>query len=137
MKLLILALLPLFLFSQERAFAYKEKKNHFVFFVKKETEKAIQTPSGKKEQSYYKNGAISEAARFVTDDRIQIAFSTAPDLALFEKTFNLKRIATLRKNIHIFENRSSLDDVELCAKLWEEAGIEYARPLFKNKKRLQ
>lgn len=136
--ILILSLVLISLFAQEEAYAYKEKKDHFVYFVKlPEDSKQLQSATGKKEQTYYKNGVISEAARYITDDQIQVAFTNSPDLAAFEKRFSLKHIATLRKNVHIFENLSTLDDVELCSQLWEEKNIEYARPLFKSKKRLQ
>ena len=124
--------------AQGEAFAFKEKKGHFAYFVKLPQEaKQTQNVSGKKEVVYYKNGAITEAARFVTDDRIQIAFSTTPDLAEFEAKFALRPLIKIGKNVYVFENRSDTDDVALCGKLWEETGIEYARPLFKNKKRLQ
>lgn len=135
--LLSLTLFISSLFAQGEAFAYKEKKGHFVYFVKLPAGKQPQSTAGKKEHVYYKNGAVTEAAKFITDDRIQVAFATAPDLAAFEKKFSLRRIASLSKTVHIFENRSDLDDVELCSRLWEETNIEYARPIFKSKKRLQ
>lgn len=139
MKLLLILLTLIgSLAAQGEAYAYKEKKGHFVYFVKLPHDgKQVQSTSGKKEVVYYKNGVISERARYVTDDTIQVAFSDVPDLASFEAKFSLKRIAGLAKNVHIFKNNSDLDDVQLCAKLWEEPGIEYARPLFKSKKRLR
>ena len=136
--ILILSILLSALLAQEHAFAFKEKKGVFVFFTRTDTAaKQPLSTTGKKEHTYYKNGAVSEMTRYVTDDRIQIAFSGTVDIAAFEKKYALKRIVTLRKNIYVFENHSTLDDVELCSQLWEEKNIEYARPLFKSKKRLQ
>ncbi len=135
---LLMTLLLSSLSAQETAFAFKEKPGHFVYFVKgEEAGKSLQQTAGKKEVTYYKNGVISDRSRFVTNDRIQIAFSATPDITQFEQEFSLKRIAILKKNLMIFENHSDFDDVELCSKLWEEPGIDYARPLFKNKKRVQ
>ena len=136
--ILFLALLLSPLLSQGDAYAYKETKNHFVYFVKlADVGKAPQSTTGEKAYTYYKNGVISDTTRYVTDDRIQVAFAQPADLTVFEQKFSLKRIASLSPTVHIFENRSLLDDVELCSQLWEEEGIEYARPLFKNKKRPQ
>ena len=139
MKLLLILLTLLStLAAQGEAYAYKEKKGHFAYFVKLPKEaKQVQSTTGRKEVVYYKNGAITEAAKYVTDDRIQVAFSQTPDLDAFGTKFSLTPLVRLGENVYVFENRSGLDDVELCAKLWEEAGIEYARPIFKNKKRLQ
>lgn len=137
---LLLSLLILFipLFAQGEAYAYKEKKGHFAYFVKfPKDSKQLQRTAGKKAVVYYKNGTITEAARYVTNDRVQIAFSQTPDLDAFGTKFSLAPLVRLGKNVYVFENRSELDDVELCAKLWEEAGILYARPVFKSKKKLQ
>ena len=89
MKLmLIFVFLLTSLTAQGEAFAYKEKKGHFAYFVKlPQADKQVQSTTGKKEVVYYKNGAISEAAKYVTNDRIQIAFSGSHDIGAFEKRF--------------------------------------------------
>lgn len=119
-------------FAFGEIYAFKDAKDRFVYF-----EESSEKPTDKNQKIYYKYASKSSSMRFETTGFIQVSFENSADAEEFATKNSLKDSKSIEKNIYIFKNNSSFDDVILCSKLWEQTGVVYARPLFKSKKRLQ
>jgi len=116
-------------------YAIKDRKERFVYFSTPE-QKSVESAK-EKERVYYKYGIISEEMKFVTTGYIQVAFEKDVDIESFAVQNGLEIEREIRKKIYIFKNSSQYDDVQICSFLWEKEGVEYARPLFKSRKKLK
>jgi hypothetical protein len=111
-------------------YALKTGPESFTYFTAPE-------PGSEAANVYYRRGGETAGSRVVTTGYLRIGLDKGIDPHAFAQTHALHPAAEVHPGVWLFENRSGEGDVELCAKLWEQAGVLFAVPRFESRKRLQ